>query len=139
MANEATLYLETELPVMMTCANGTGIEKGALLMFSSPLTVATHDGTANASFAGVAAEEKIANDGKDKIAVYRGGWFKMTVNAAITAPAAVAFDGVANKIKTAVAANVAMDTIGFALESCDAQDDTILVEVRPGCNNNAYA
>lgn len=140
MADEATLIYETSVPIPMTCA--AAIEKGALLMLSSPMTATTHDGTANASFAGVAAREMTTAEiaaGNTTVPVYRSGIFKMTANAAITAGNAVAFDAAANKIKAAVAANVAADIIGVALETCDAQNDTILVEVRPGFNNNAYA
>jgi len=75
MANAmAVLYIETETPISMTCADGTGIEKGQALVLSDPFTVAATAG-ANAAFGGIAAEEKIANDGKTKISVYRGGIF----------------------------------------------------------------
>lgn len=75
MANAmAVLYIETELPIAMTCADGTGIEKGQCLKLTDPFTVAA-TAAANDSFGGIAAEEKIANDGKTKIAVYRGGYF----------------------------------------------------------------
>lgn len=140
MAKEAVLLVETQPPISMTCADGTGIEKGTLLVWNGANTVVAHDGTANASFAGIAAAEKIANDGNTHIPVYRGGIFKLTANAAIAAAGtALAFDAVANTVKTAVAANVASDIIGVSFESCNAQNDTIRAEIRPGHNNNAYA
>lgn len=80
MANEATLMIETDLPIPMTCANGTGIEKGTVLKLSDPYTVAACSAD-NDVFMGVAAEEKIANDGKTKIAVYTRGIFKMVIEA----------------------------------------------------------
>jgi hypothetical protein len=83
MANEATLIYELELPVPFTCADGAGIEKGALLKLSDPATVATSTAD-NEVFIGIAAEEKIANDGKTKIGVYLRGIFKMTVDAGDT-------------------------------------------------------
>lgn len=76
MANEAVLIVETSTPIMFTCADGTGIEKGTLLKLSDPMTVAATSAD-NDIFAGVAANEKIANDGNTKIAVYRSGIFKM--------------------------------------------------------------
>ena len=77
MANSmAVLMVETELPIMMTCANGAGIAKGQCLKLSDPYTVAATSG-ANDLFGGIAAEEKIADDGKTKIAVYRRGIFKV--------------------------------------------------------------
>lgn len=139
MANEAVLLVETQPPISMTCADGATIEKGAILTLSGANTVISHDGTGNASFAGIAAAEKIQNDGTLHIPVYRSGIFKVTANAAVTLGAALALDAVANKVKDAVAANIASDILGVALESCNAQNDTIRVEVRPGFNNNAYA
>lgn len=139
MAKEAVLLVETQPPISMICADGTGIEKGALLKLNDDYTVTSHDGTANDPFAGIAGAEKIASDGNTHIPVYRGGIFKLTANASITVGDALAFDAVANTVKTAVAANVSSDIIGVALESCDAQNDTIRCEIRPGFNNNAYA
>ena len=81
MALECTLVVETELPIMMTCADGTGIAKGSVLTLSDPMTVA-QCATDNAIIGGIAAEEKIADDGKTKIAVYRGGIFKGTAGLA---------------------------------------------------------
>jgi hypothetical protein len=76
MANEATLIVETSIPLMFTCADGTGIEKGTLLKLSDPMTVAATSAD-NDIFAGIAAEEKIASDGNTKIAVYVQGVFKV--------------------------------------------------------------
>jgi hypothetical protein len=77
MANEAVLIMETGPPISFTCADGAGIEKGTLLKLSDPMTVAASSAD-NDIFAGVAANEKIANDGNTKIAVFRQGLFKMT-------------------------------------------------------------
>ena len=77
MANSmAILMVETDLPIMMTCANSGGIEKGQCLKLTDPFTVAATAG-ANDIFGGIAAEEKITNDGKTKIAVYRQGIFNV--------------------------------------------------------------
>lgn len=83
MANEAVLVFETEKPIPFTCADGAGIEKGALLTLSDPFTVATSSAD-NQVFVGIAAEEKIANDGKVKIGVYMRGIFKLVVDAGDT-------------------------------------------------------
>lgn len=141
MANEAKLWVETELPVMFNCADAGAIEKGAFLILSGAMEVTTHAADANAIMAGIAAEEKIANDGKTKIAVYRRGIFQVTANAAVnTLGAALAMDAAANKVKIATVANVGSQLIGSALETCDAQDDTIMIELNIGAmNNNAYA
>ena len=75
MALETTLIHELETPIPMTCADGAGIEKGSILKLSDPNTVAVTTGDTDAC-AGIAAEEKIANDGRTKIAVYKRGIFK---------------------------------------------------------------
>ena len=81
MALETTLMVELETPVAFTCADGTGIEKGALLKLSNPATVATTTGDTDAII-GIAAEEKVASDGKTTIAVYLRGIFKGYAGAA---------------------------------------------------------
>ncbi len=75
MANAvAVLMIETELPIMMTCAD-SAIPKGTVLKLSNPFTVAATSAD-NDLFGGIAAEEKISGDGKLMIAVYRHGIFK---------------------------------------------------------------
>ena len=71
----AVLMIETDLPIPMTCAEGTGIPKGTVLRLIDPFTVEASAANEDV-FGGIAAEEKIASDGKATIAVYRGGIFK---------------------------------------------------------------
>ena len=81
MANEvAVLMVETQLPIMMQVANALAVPKGSILNLDSGLTVTIAD-TNEDVFAGIAAEEKIANDGKTQIAVYRDGIFKCVAGA----------------------------------------------------------
>lgn len=80
MANEATLIYEMHPPIPFTVADGAGIEKGTLLKMSDPMTAAAATAD-NDVFAGVAASEKIASDGRTKLAVYRSGIFKMVIEA----------------------------------------------------------
>jgi hypothetical protein len=75
----AVLMVETELPIMMTCADAA-IPKGTILKLTTPYTVAA-SGADNDVFGGIAAEEKISGDGKLMIAVYRGGIFKVEAGA----------------------------------------------------------
>lgn len=75
MANAvAVLMVEYDLPIMMTCADAA-IPKGTVLKLTTPYTVAASSAD-NDLFGGIAAEEKIADDGKLQIAVYRRGLFK---------------------------------------------------------------
>ena len=83
MADEAVLVFELEPPVPFTCANGAGIEKGTLLKLTDPFTVAATSADGD-TFIGIAAEEKIASDGKVKIGVYLRGIFKIVVDAGDT-------------------------------------------------------
>ena len=138
MANEATLQVETELPINMDCADGTGIEKGTLLKISGDWTVAAHSADED-DFAGIAAVEKIASDGTTSISVYRGGIFEMTAAGAITRGQSVALSGTANKVKAADASCTGSKIVGIALKSAATDGDKIFIDVRPGANNNAYA
>ena len=71
MANEHLLLTQKTFPISMTCAVGTGIEKGSVLKLSDENTVAAST-AANDLVAGVAYTEKIANDGMVQIAVLAG-------------------------------------------------------------------
>src|SRR3990167_4111443 len=128
MANEAVLIVETDLPIMFTCANETGIEKGTLLKLSDPNTVAAATAD-NDIFIGIAAEEKIASDGKTKIAVYTRGIFKMVCSATAST---VGLDQVVKGTNT-IGDYTTLDdekgyVIGMALET-GANTESILVFV----------
>ena len=81
MALECTLVYETMTAIPFTCADSASIAKGAVLMLSDPMTVATATGDTDI-VAGIAAEEKVANDGNTSIAVYTRGYFKGFAGAA---------------------------------------------------------
>jgi len=104
MALEAVNVVELEPPVMFTCADGTGIPKGSLLEISDPNTVTITNGDTD-PIIGIAAEEKIASDGKTKIAVYLRGIFKGFAGAAgVTAGQGIISDtgtGAANELVNA--------------------------------------
>ena len=131
MANEAVLVMETVRPLMFTCADGTGIEKGAILKMTDPMTAVLADGDGDIP-AGIAAEEKIASDGKTKIAVYRGGIFRVLAGAAaITVGLALdthAATGAANEVAAAPAS--AGHRLGYALETA-GDTETFLMELKP--------
>lgn len=83
MANEAVLMVEMDLPVMFICADNAGIEKGTILALTDPMTVAAASAD-NDVFGGIAAVEKIANDGQTKIPVYLRGIFKVKIEGSST-------------------------------------------------------
>jgi hypothetical protein len=131
MALEATLIHETELPLPMTVADGAGIEKGSLLMLSDPNTAAVTTGDTDV-FAGIAAEEKVANDGKTKLAVYKRGIFRGFAGAGgVVVGVGLITDtstGAANEL---AAADVNSENIvGRALETA-ADTESFLFELNP--------
>lgn len=132
MALECTLMVETELPISFTCADGTGIEKGTVLKLADPMTVSAAGASANAIVAGIAAEEKIANDGKTTIAVYRRGIFKGTAGGAITVGDPLeTSSGAANElIKSTPAASSSQNIVGVAFETA-ADTNTFIFELNP--------
>lgn len=141
MSQETTLVFELSPPIPMTCADGTGIEKGAILKIADLMTVSLADGDAD-YVGGIAAEEKIASDGKTKIGVYRQGIFKGTAGAtgATVGKALMTYNGTGddNDIVDASNAGVASKTLGIALETA-TNNETFLFELNPGCNTNVLA
>lgn len=141
MTQECTLVFELEPPIDFTCADGTTIEKGAVLMLSSPMTAALATGDADYC-AGIAAETKLANSGITKIAVYRGGVFKGIAGATgVTAGKSImTYNGTGddNDLVDATNAGVACKTVGTALETA-ATNQYFLFELNPGVNTNVLA
>lgn len=132
MANEAILVFELDKPVPFTCADGATIEKGTILQITDPFTVSATSGD-NQVVIGVAAEEKIASDGKVKIGVYLRGIFKMVVDAGDTTT--VGLDCVA-RAANAIGLYDTLDdekglVIGRALETGGA-GETVLVLLGKG-------
>lgn len=131
MALECTLVYETETAIPFTCADGTAIPKGSVLKLTDPMTVAIADGDTDI-VAGIAAEEKIANDGKTSIAVYQRGIFKGFAGAAgVAVGAALITDvgtGAANEL---VSADVNSENIvGRSLETA-TDTQSFLFELNP--------
>jgi len=131
MANEATLVIETAPPIAFTCADGTGIEKGTFLTLSDPMTVAATGANANAVVIGIAAAEKIANDGNTKIPVYLEGIFKVLAGGGVTVGDMVESHSVAQEVVTATfTAGATANLMGRALETA-SDTDTFLMQLKP--------
>ena len=135
MANEAVLIHETEIPIPFTVSNTVGIEKGTILMLSDPMTAAASTGSGDI-IAGIAAEEKIASDGKTKLGVYRRGIFKVKASGtAIAVGDAVktANTGAAalNLVSLIGASTSGARVLGHALETA-ASAETFLIELDIG-------
>lgn len=139
MTQEAVLLTELQPPISMVCADGTGIAKGAILTLTSPMTAALCAAD-EADVAGIAAAEKIADDGNVSIPVYRRGIFKVMASGSVTAGDTVAThaNGDSNDVAVATATAVGGETLGIALESA-SDNETFRMELNPGCNNQAYS
>jgi predicted RecA/RadA family phage recombinase len=139
MAHEAILIYETELPIPFNVTNATGIEKGSLLKLTDGMTAIITSG-AEDQICGIAAEEKIASDGKTKLGVYRRGIFKMYTKAAVTIGQAVGAAADANEVQASTKTSINCKAVGIALEACNADNDLITVAFNAdGVNNNVYA
>ena len=133
MADEAVMVQQLqERLTQVTVADGTGIEKGTILKFSSDPNTASASSADGDLFAGIAAEEKVANDGQTELAVWTKGVFAIKV----TADTGSAVLGEPVKIDVANTVTVADDdsvahsseVVGIALET-GAAGETIQVRV----------
>lgn len=79
MANEAVIVERWSHPSDFTIADGTAIAKGALLKLTTPRTAIISSAVGD-MLAGIAAREKVANDGRTNLAVYQNGIFRMYVS-----------------------------------------------------------
>ena len=135
MVNEAILRDRLENAMDFTCADGTGIEKGAILKVTDPRTaiIATAAGD---QLAGILAREKIASDGRTRAAVYRRGIFDMVASGTIVVGHAVQAAGVpSNTIMNAAVTSSGCAILGHALETA-SDGETIQVFVNVGAGGN---
>ena len=120
MANEAVIIelFNGGRPIQFTCADGTGIEKGTIMELTDPRTVIANAND-NAPVVGIAAAEKVANDGSTTIAVYTDGIFDCLTDAGTdNAGAMLANSATANILQTADAADLLQGSVlGKLLET----------------------
>lgn len=116
-------------PVRYTVANGTGIEKGTLLKLTDPRTAIANSGN-NDDLAGIAAAEKVANDGSTSLAVYTNGIFDMKASGAITVGQPVRSSSTANHVAVALNDTASgAKVLGYALETA-TDGEVIAVRVK---------
>ena len=133
MANEAILITETGPPVFFTVADGAGIEKGSVCAMAD-LMVASAATSTGQMVAGIAASEKIANDGNTTLGMYRQGIFKVYLSGACSVGHALAINSILGYRNYVERAGVALSggaTIGIALEA-GTDKEQIKMELRPG-------
>ncbi len=133
MANELKLMVETELPVMFKCDDSNALAKGALLELTDSMTVVINSGQ-GVPCAGVAAAEKIANDGVTMIPVYMGGIFKAVAGAAIAIGAPLMADATVNQLETSTGLTVGASQLGISLEVPSGVGITFLMRLNIGAS-----
>ena len=121
MANEAVIIelFNGGRPIRYTCAAGTAIAKGTIMVLTTPRTVVAHSAV-DTPIVGVAVAGKTATDGATDIAVWTDGIFDVYTAAAGTyaVGALVAGSGTANMGTVADANDVLQNsTIGMGLEA----------------------
>jgi len=120
MANEAVIIelFNGGRPIRFTCANATGILKGTLLELSADRTVIANTND-NAPVVGIAAHEKVANDGATTISAYTDGIFDMLSDTGTDVVGTLmANSATENTIQTADAADLLQGSwIGYYLEA----------------------
>ena len=132
MANEPAVIIELiegGVPIRLTCADGAGIAKGTLCEVSDPRT-ALASAADNDEFIGVAAHEKVKDDGAVSISLYTKGIFDIYNSAAVTVGERVSLSGV-NAVTKVAAADILFGDVGIALET-DAGAGTNAVFVGMG-------
>ena len=86
MANEAVLVQQLQDRLtQVTVADGATIEKGTILKMSSDPNTAAASSADGDLFAGIAANEKVADDGQTELAVWTKGVFAIKCAAGGTA------------------------------------------------------
>ncbi len=121
----ATLVLRTHEPIDFIVTNTQGVEKGTLMMLSGArLASPSTADTASEVFAGVARREKIAIDGRTRLALFTEGIFRMTAASEnVTLGAMVSLSG-ANLIKDATSGELLTGAaFGKALEAITGGSD----------------
>ena len=137
MANEWVLVARTEDPIDYVVANGTGIEKGTLLALQNSGTaiISTIPGQV---CCGIAAREKIANDGRTQLAVYKKGIFRATASGTVTIGAPlISGAGTSTYLNTvhvsgnttAVTIQSGCQIIGYAESAVATEDNTLQVRL----------
>jgi len=133
MADEAVLIFETARPIPFIVSDSVAITKGALLELTDPMTAATASSD-DGVVAGIAAESKVASDGRIQLAVYTEGIFRVLSGGTIALGDLCKLNAStkANEVIALVAtAGAAEEVIGRCLETV-SDTNTFLMELKPG-------
>jgi len=126
MANEAECIETPTIFRRYTIADATAVPIGSLMKLITPCTVEL-TAADNDPVAGIAWEEKTANDGITEITVACNGKWNMRASAGVAAGERVSCSG-ANTLTKVAAADLLFSNVGVA-ESTQAGAGTIVVRV----------
>jgi len=118
MTNETIHVVKIGDPIDFNVSNNVAITKGAILKLTTPRTAILAAGKGDL-IAGIAARDKIASDGRTKLAVWRqsGNIFRMLASGSISAgDAVITSAGPTNSVMAQDASAAGCKIIGFALE-----------------------
>lgn len=118
-------------PIRYTVADGVSVSKGSVLYLTDE-RIASGAALGTAPVAGVAAMDKIANDGSTSISVWTDGIFEATASAAIAVGNPIAMDSLTNNtLITPASAQLGSGaiTIGYAMGTA-AADERINVRLK---------
>lgn len=112
----------------MLCSTSVGIEKGAILKLTSPMTASLSAGN-NDIVAGICQTEVLSTN-SGHVSVYRDGLFKVRVSGSVSKGDPVVTDNSVDSNTVAKAATNQENILGIMLE--DGTDgQTKLMELRP--------
>ena len=134
MSNEAVIIelYRGENAKRRTVANASTIGKGDLLTLADPNTVTAHAaGDGRKPFGGIAAEEKVANDGSVNIGAYTRGVFDLRVSGGTCAigDTLVLDDLHQNIVKASTTATISGGIIVGVAEEAGSDPETIRVRL----------
>jgi hypothetical protein len=94
------------------------LERGAFAELRDPRAVSGVS-AANVACAGIVAREKIANDGRTRVAIYKKGYFDVVASGSITlgAPLKLALPAGSNFVMSATSTSSGAQLIGYAEET----------------------
>jgi len=131
MADECICVREDAIAVNMTCANATGIAKGAVLKMTTPNTAALADGDTDIC-AGICQSEKIASNGVTSVSVWQRGLFRGVAGVAgVTAGHAIITDASTSSTNRLVNADVNSENIVGRAVTTAASGATFEFELLP--------
>ena len=133
MANEAILRVRYSDPTDFTVADGAAIAKGTVCKLSDLRTGAASSADGDI-FAGIAARDKIASDGRTQLALFTDGIFDVTLGASGATTLGHKINITGANLFSAASVTTAADFaehVGKVLET-GANDEVVQVEIGRG-------